>query len=251
MSMLFLFLIKRAPGFIMVLIILGTITAATAIAEENHNDKTHLQMGNISIDAVKKEIHIKTRLAIKHGILEFLLVDNSGKTYESALKIDSCKPSDLHTAILLLGIEPVQWSAFIDAINNKTTAQEFITAFPYCALTIEINHQGTSTGINQLIKSREKDEIENVWVFTGSFFTGDQHYAADLKHSYISVWPDESAVINIYSTHGNPYQGRFGFRMHGQHPWQVDEALKIVIRPYEQKEKANGGSSLDETSMED
>ena len=106
--------LKKIISSLLVLYILGTV----ANANEQYFNKNILQMGNISIDAVKREIRIKTRLAIRHGILEFLLVSDKGKTYESALKIDNNKPSDLHTALLLLNVKPVGIDKFQEASSG-------------------------------------------------------------------------------------------------------------------------------------
>ena len=82
--MLFSSIFKRVLGFLTVFYVLGSAMVLLAHADVKPLDETYVQMGNIAVDAVKKEICIKTRLAIKHGILEFLLVDDHGKTYESA-----------------------------------------------------------------------------------------------------------------------------------------------------------------------
>ncbi|MGA1824591.1 MAG: YdjY domain-containing protein [bacterium] len=222
---------KKILGFLTVFYVVGSVMVVCARADANPVDETCVYMGNITVDALKQEIRIKTRLAIKHGILEFLLVGDRGKTYESVLKIENNNPSDLHTALLLLGVKPIESKRFQEAFDKKNSAESFLKAFPQSTLTMEIRHKGHAIDLDKLIKSREKGkEINNVWVFTGSFFTKNG-YAADLGRSYISVWPDPSAVINLYSNHGNPYKGQFGFRMHGMHPWNVDEAFEIVLRP--------------------
>lgn len=244
--MLFSSIFKRVLGFLTVFYVLGSVMVLLAHADVNHVDETYVQMGNISVDAVKKEICIKTLLAIKHGILEFLLVGNHGKTYESALKIDKNNPSDLHAALLLLGVEPIESKRFQEAFDKKTSAESFLKAFPHSALTMEIRHKGRAIDLHKLIKSREKGKkINNLWVFTGSFFTKNG-YAADLGRSYISVWPDPCAVINLYSIHGNPYKGQFGFRMHGMHPWKVGESFEIVLRPLDQTKDPTNNQNKDQ-----
>jgi hypothetical protein len=206
--------------------------ADAALHASDTSGNSLVRMGNISVDGARKEIRIRTRLAIRHGILEFLLVSDMGRTYESALKIDSAKPSDLHAALLLLGLKPMESGEFGNAIKTDMPLEAFLRIFPRSAMRLGIERKGTPYGIDRLIKSREKKEFTNIWAFTGSFFARDGRYGADLTQTYISVWPDESAVINLFSTHGNPYKGDFGFRMHGQQPWQAGDTLDLVIKPY-------------------
>ncbi|MCP3954596.1 MAG: hypothetical protein GY697_20610, partial [Desulfobacterales bacterium] len=84
----------------------GTAAAQTPGASPPP-DSPVLSMHNIHIDKVKKEIRIPVRLAINEGILEYLLVGEHGKTYESVFKVAGNKPSELNFALLLLGAEPL------------------------------------------------------------------------------------------------------------------------------------------------
>ena len=66
-----------------------------------------IKLNNILVDKIKKEIRISAKLAVTEGILEYLLVGNHGKTYESVFKIGDNKPSELNFALLLIGCSHV------------------------------------------------------------------------------------------------------------------------------------------------
>ncbi len=226
------------PGGSMGAFFLINILTITGIhAEEKQSGNAPVQINNISIDVEKREIHIKTKLAIKFGILEFLLVDSVGRTYESAFYINNNKPSDLHAALLLLGMKPVPWEAFHEAITNSLPVETFLDSFPSGAFALELRHEGKPVEFSKLISCLEKIENKNVWVFTGSYFAKGNRYGADISHAYISVYLDGSAVINLYATTGNPYAGRFGFHSHGGHSWKEGEPFEIVLKPLSKKPK--------------
>ena len=73
------------------------------------NDQKAVIIKNITVDSAKQEIRIKCHFSLEEGLLEFLMVNATGLTYESVLKVDENKPSELHFALLLLGFHPLSF----------------------------------------------------------------------------------------------------------------------------------------------
>ncbi|MCP4745344.1 MAG: hypothetical protein GY874_04255 [Desulfobacteraceae bacterium] len=223
--------VKNKLVLITIILIVGLSIAAFLYKRSVNQDL--IKLNNIVIDKVKKEIRIKSKLAIRHGILEFFLVTIHGNTYESVLKVDDNKPSDLNFAIQLLGIEPAEIKDLQNALNRNYSAKKFLAAHPNCALSIEMLHKGKSVDFYKVIKCQEEIPRTDLWIYTGSFFSKKNRYVADLANTYISIWPDQAAVINLYSSSRNPYEGEnYGFRMRGDHIYKADDEFEIVIRRY-------------------
>jgi len=186
-------------------------------------------INNITIDTIKKEIRLNCQLALEEGILEFMLVDEKGQTYECAFKILENKPSELHFGLLLLGFNPVAFNDYKALLNNKDAVK--ILKEKQCLLELEIRKNDKIIPMDTILKNRESGKKEPLyWVFTGGFFTEKNVYAADLTMIYLSIWPEMSATINLLSDSGNPYRGEQGYEIAAKHNFKVDDEFTLIIR---------------------
>ena len=81
------------------------------------------------------------------------------------------------------------------------------------------------------MRDRENSENRLVWVYTGGVLIENHGYAGDMEFSYIGIWPDMVAVINLFSTLKNPYRGGFGFELNKDHnDLKVDQDFETLIR---------------------
>lgn len=205
-----------------------------AFASDLAKGKDMVELKSITVNKISKEIRIKTKLAITEGILEYLLVGHHGKTYESVFKVMDNKPSELNFALLLIGCEPLNFNQFMKLIGEKGAVLEALKGHEESVLEIEIYREGNKVQLGSLVKDREGSGKPLIWVFTGGYFTQDNKYVGDMELSYIGFWPDPSAVINLFSALGNPYQGNFGFEMNQNNKeLKVDQDFEIVIRRHE------------------
>jgi hypothetical protein len=60
------------------------------------------QLGAVRLDKSRKIIQFSAQLNMKEGVIEYLLVNARGKTYESLLRTDA-EPYHIHLAMLLIG----------------------------------------------------------------------------------------------------------------------------------------------------
>lgn len=187
-----------------------------------------INLNHIVVNKVRREIRMTVQLALEAGILEFFLVADHGKTYESTFKIADNSPSDLNFALLLIGCRPLPFDRFEHLTRQKDGLDRLLQDHKSAVLDIEIQKDGKPIPFYQILTDRESQDKAPVWVHTGSYFLPGNRYAADLEAGYIGIWPNERMVVNLFSAHRNPYRGDFGFEM--QPGLRVDEEYELVIR---------------------
>lgn len=191
-----------------------------------------IKLNNILVDKINKEIRIKAKLAITEGILEYLLVGNHGKTYESVFKVDDNKPSELNFALLLIGCKALDFEEFLKLKNDGSGSAALFTSHRQSLLEIDFIQDGKKFDLQRLVIDREKSGQPFTWVYTGGILIKDHGYAADFEFSYIGIWPDRVAVINLFADFKNPYQGNFGYEINKalKEVLAVDQNFEIIIR---------------------
>ncbi|ETR69544.1 MAG: hypothetical protein OMM_09500 [Candidatus Magnetoglobus multicellularis str. Araruama] len=153
-----------------------------------------ITIANISIDKTTKEIRIKSTIAILNGILEYLLVGEHGKTYESVFKISDNKPSELNFALLLVGFIPLDFQTFLKIKQSKNGKEVLLSKYKDSLLRITFVTNNQSYDLNYFLHNRENQETDFPWVFTGGLFYKNNRYAGDFELSYIGIWADPSLL---------------------------------------------------------
>ena len=195
------------------------------------SSNAQMNIDNLTIDKLKHEIRLDVNLSITEGILEYLLVGNEGKTYESVLKIQGNRPSDLNFALLLIGCEPIPFDVYNKNLQTGGSIKALQDKYPDSFLRIRLFSDNKPVVEDVLINDREKQELSFVWAYTGSYFDAGNRYAADMELSYIGIWPDPAAVINLVSAHKNPYRGVGGFEMDPVHSKRFkDKPIHCIIQ---------------------
>jgi len=192
-----------------------------------------ISIANISINKTTKEIKIKSKAAILFGILEYLLVGDHGKTYESVFKISDNKPSELNFALLLVGFVPLDFQTFVKIKQSKNGKEVLFSKYKDSLLRISFVTNNQSYELNHFLHNRENLKTDFPWVFTGGFFDKNNRYTGDFELNFIGIWADPTAVVNLFSNHKNPYQGNFGFEIKKTNqPFKMDQDVEIIIRRY-------------------
>lgn len=218
---------------LLVLLVFLPIFNMKALCSEPSQKQDIIEFDHIFVNKVAKEIKIHVKLAIREGILEYFLVSDQGKTYESVFKLAKDLPSKLNFAMLLLGFKPLSFDELIKLAQKETGRSELLKDHEASLVKLEARQNGKKIEWQSLMKNRENVNLQPVWVYTGGLFTQGKQYAGDLELSHIGIWPDPTAVINLFSGFGNPYQGNFGFQMNQDNPiLKVDQDFEIIIRRY-------------------
>jgi len=223
--------IKLSLRYLFVIVFFVPVLCGDVIYSDNSQGENLIRLNNIIVNKINKEIRIKAKLAITEGILEYLLVGNQGKTYESVFKILDNKPSELNFALLLIGCKALKFDRLLELKNEPDGSEELLKSHKESILEIEIIRAGKKIDMQRLMRNRESSGAPLIWVYTEGLFIENHGYAGDLDLSYIGIWPDNVAVINLFSALKNPYQGDFGFKMNKENnDLKVDQDYEILIR---------------------
>ena len=203
-----------------------------------------VKFGNVAAYPRERRIEVEAIFCTEEGVLEYLAVAESGKTYESVLQLD-CEPSRLHAALLALGYEPgdVPQEAKGDMIGGESFGTGRQNPKSYLDIFVEWTEGERTVRVRaeELLLSIADDKPAEAshWVFTGSYFAKDpqqrEWYAADLGRSIIAVWYDPSAVINLPLVTENPYRGPGGFAVNTE-ILPEGPKVKLIILPRKEPE---------------
>jgi len=207
-----------------------SLGAGAGLSPAKADEPRQLRLQQMTIDKTAREIRLHTRIAIREGILEYLLVGADGKTYESVFQVAENKPSDLAFALLLIGVEPLSFERFTELRGREDGEAMLLAHHRKSLVTIEFFAGSRRLAIGRFIRCRESDPPPLHWVFTGGGFLPDNRYAADQELSFIAIWTDPAAPVNLFSSLNNPYRGPYGYEMNAESPELNSEFIDILIR---------------------
>jgi hypothetical protein len=180
---------------IMLLIFFPCIAAAPATRPAEP------KLPHLQVNVAKKQIRVECEAINAEEKLEFLVCATGTKEYESVLR-SRARPSHLHLALLMLGLEPGVPVKFNEAENRWIPPRG-----PELKLSCEFQRDGKTLSMpaSQLMRStKDKKAMPEVnWVFAGAPTLGDGVYAADVTGYLITVVNFEHTVIDIPQVRSN------------------------------------------------
>jgi hypothetical protein len=178
------------------LLLLFTSVAAAPATRPADPKLPHLQ-----VNVAKKQIRIECEAINAEEKLEFLVCATGTKEYESVLR-SRARPSHLHLALLMLGLQPGTPVKFNEAENRWIPPHG-----PALKLFCEFQRDGKMTNVpaTRLMRStKDKSAMPDVnWVFTGAPTLDDGEYAADVTGYLITVVNFEHTVVDIPQVRSN------------------------------------------------
>lgn len=142
----------------------------------------------IEVDRAKGEVRVPTFVACREGFLEQIACLAGTREHESLL-VTEIKPSDVHAALLLLGLEPGtpgSWNYDGDAVTRtppRGPSIELLVAF-------EKGGRPEVVPLASWIRGLDGRAFTGTWVFSGSRFAKNpkswgegEHYVADFTGS--------------------------------------------------------------------
>jgi hypothetical protein len=167
------------------------------------------QLGAVRLDKNRRTVQFPAQFNMKEGVVEYLLVDARGKSYESLLVTDT-EPYYIHLAMLLIGAKGApQTAALLNApsqafhVNRPASATNLppIPAIQGDPVTIELVWQAAD-GRKQL---PAEDFITNLatktnasrgpWTYNGSrVYNGI--FVAQREGSIVAMIDDIDAMVN-------------------------------------------------------
>jgi len=150
---------------------------------------------HIRVDVKAKKVYVDCEALNVDIPLEFFCVTDGGNEYESVLRT-AAKPSNIHFALLMLGLKPGAPATF-DANHQRWLP-------PYGApldITCQFKKDGKLVTIPacQMMRSikTHKAMPQSVWVFDGSRIMPDGVYAADVTGYVVSICNFDLTMIDV------------------------------------------------------
>ncbi|GAA5497583.1 hypothetical protein Rhal01_03779 [Rubritalea halochordaticola] len=156
------------------------------------------QIGKVILDKKNRSIHIPAQVNMTEGVVEYILVADSGKVHESVLST-AAKPADIHVACLLLGVKelPVaKWPKSYLQVGkaNQVTVEVVwktngpVKRLPATECVLRTDSQSVDAG-------GEGGLASGHWLYSGSNVRGGV-FAAESEGSVISIIADDAALVN-------------------------------------------------------
>ncbi len=153
------------------------------------------KLPHLEIDAKRREVRVECQALNVETPLEFLCVVKGTNEYESLLR-SQVKPSQLHLALLMIGLKPGTPVHYDNAIDKW-----FPPTGPPLQIAIEYKRDGKTVrypAYRCLRNVTTKKEMPAMtWIFTGSRIMDDGQYAADVTGYLVSVVNFDLTVIDV------------------------------------------------------
>jgi len=153
------------------------------------------KLPHLQVNLARHQVRVECEAINAEERLEFLVCSTGTKEYESVLR-SRARPSHLHLAMLMLGLQPGEPVKFNEADNTFAPPRG-----PALKLTCEFQREGKIIVIpaSRLMRSvKDKTAMPEVnWVFVGASTLEDGEYAADVTGYLITVVNFEHTVIDI------------------------------------------------------
>ena len=152
------------------------------------------RLPHLHVDVRAREVRVDCEAVAADYPLEFLAVVTGTNEYEAVVRSD-VKPSDLHLALLLIGLKPGQPVHYSEATH---------TWFPPQGPPVDVWFEYERQGKRQRVPAyRWLRDVHTkaappafTWVFTGSH-TVDGVYTADQTGSLVGVINNENSVLDV------------------------------------------------------
>ncbi len=154
------------------------------------------RLGQVEFDKAQGTISIPARVRVRKDVVEYALVTEQGKGYESLLSTEA-RPMDIHTAALLLG----QTQAVVEGDFNKPAAVPATNTVLVDIAWLTNGHPIRVCLSDLLCLTAGRPDPDAAvmrterWLYNGSFIDR-AGFAAQREGSIISLIRDPSALVN-------------------------------------------------------
>jgi hypothetical protein len=153
------------------------------------------KLPHLEFDLDKKQVRVECEALDTTAPLEFLCCETGTNEYESLLR-SSVIPSNLHTALLAIGLKPGSPVTYSEALKKLIPPSG-----PPLRISLEYEKDGKtihSLAQHWLRDDKTKKEPPHFgWVFAGSRVMPDGKYAADMTGYIVSVVNFDLTMIDV------------------------------------------------------
>jgi hypothetical protein len=210
---------------------LTTVEAESALRQAlkvRQTGSNTFQIGLVEFDRLRRTVSLPARVAIRTQIVEYALVNENGKAYESLLTTQA-KASDVHVAFLLLGVSQAPVAGELDQAEAVPATNSLGIEVAWqengrtktnalCDLMVLVDEAESAADQRKEPMSptwppglppgsRPRPMPSRQWLYNGSVFD-DFGFAAQREGSIIAVIRDSTALVN------NPGEDRDNHHIH-------------------------------------
>ncbi len=150
---------------------------------------------HIEVDVKSKQVRVECEALRVEAPLEFFCCSKGTNEHESVLR-SQVKPSHLHAALLMIGLEPGQPVHFSDAGKKWLPPHG-----PPLLISVEFEKDGQRVRLpaSKLMRDiKTKEPMPPLtWIFAGSRVMDDGNYAADVTGYLVSIVNFDLTVIDV------------------------------------------------------
>lgn len=175
---------------------IALVTAALLVPGARAAEPEKRGFAHLQIDAARKQVRVDAEMLGVQAPLEFFACVSGSAEHEAVMR-SPAKPSDVHTALLVLGLKPGE------PVRYSEGAKKWLPPHgPPLHLSVEwTDEDGRAQRVPAYRLMRDvksKREMPAMtWTFVGSRVTPDGTYAADATGYLVSVVNFELTVIDI------------------------------------------------------
>jgi hypothetical protein len=157
---------------------------------------------HMKIDVKNHRVILESVVCLTDGILELLVCKTPSKEYESILTTRA-SPSDLHAALLALGLTPGLPARTATAPDRQTAivlppqGAELSIRLRWKDAKGVVHEANASDWLEQSGMKKQETALPKIWVFVGSDITPGGAYWADDDGDVISVSNFAASVIDV------------------------------------------------------
>lgn len=165
-------------------------------AEPPHGDSPKVgKLPHVEFDAAKKQVRVECEMLAVDAPLEFFCCVKGTNDYEAMVRSE-VKPSNLHLALLAIGLKPGQPLQYSEATKRWIPPQG-----PPLQIMMEYQKDGKTVSVPAWTWMRDvktkKTAPPFTWVFTGSRIMENGNYAADSTGYLVSIVNFDLTVIDV------------------------------------------------------
>ena len=176
-----------------IVIILASLNAC-AIGQPS-TQPADKKLPHIDVDIKAKQVRVECQMLGVEAPLEFFCVLSGTNEHEAVIRT-SAKPSNIHLALLMLGLEPGEPVKYSEAAKKWMPPHG-----PPLSITAEFQRDGelTRVPITRLMRSIKTKEPmpQHAFIFAGSQIGPDGAYAADITGYVVSIVNFDLSLIDV------------------------------------------------------
>jgi hypothetical protein len=178
------------------------------------------RVGDVTVDAKLGVAAFPAKVNQLVGLIEYALVTETGKVHESFLST-KVRPSDIHAAMLLLGIKP-NGGVSVD-VGWKVGGKWVRKPIPDCIGQYPLE---AASERDDKVTDKSFDTKSRDWKWTGACLRNGK-LTADVSGSILSLQPDTDALALIEPMVDT---GRFGTHVWPKRVPKLGQAVQVFIR---------------------